>query len=206
MSTPPVRRTASLVVAAALVILGAAAIARGIDGRSTVRGALNLERVSGEPQMTPAAVAANARKAGLTGIALPACSVAGKQIDNGASARCFAQYMRIDALMATRGKTYAQMPRFATADGKGTDVAAQAQKLPNGVPVNNPARDVWVTETALSTALNTSYMAEQIATFGVAVGAALMLIGLALGAFALGGVRTTSRRFSVAPAVHGKPS
>ena len=34
--------------------------------------------------------------------------------------------------------------------------------MPGGAPVGNPARNVWVTETALSTAVNTSYMAEQI--------------------------------------------
>ena len=52
----------------------------------------------------------------------------------------------------------------------------------------NPARNVWITETALSTALNTSYMAEQISLFGIAVGGAFLLVGLAFGAVALGGV------------------
>jgi hypothetical protein len=100
--------------------------------------------------------------------------------------------MRVDALIATGGKTYAQMPRFATDDGQGTNVESQAQRLPNGVAVNNPARNVWVTETALSTALNTSYMAEQISLFGIAVGAAFLLVGLAIGGAALGAVRLPS--------------
>ena len=56
----------------------------------------------------------------------------------------------------------------------------------------NPARNVWITETALSTALNTSYMAEQITLFGIAVGGAFLLVGLAFGAVALGGVRLPS--------------
>ncbi len=46
-----------------------------------------------------------------------------------------------------------------------------------------------VTETALTTALNTSYMAEQISLFGIAVGGAFLLVGLAFGAAALRGVR-----------------
>ena len=71
--------------------------------------------------MTPAAIATEAKEAGLPAtIALPTCSVAGKPIDSGASARCFASYIRIHALEASGGKTYSQLPRFATADGAGT--------------------------------------------------------------------------------------
>ena len=97
--------------------------------------------------------------------------------------------MRVDALLATGGKTYAQMPRYASKDGKGTDDLAAAIKLPNGVGMPNPARNVWITETALTTALNTSYMAEQISLFGIAVGGAFLLVGLGFGAAALGAVR-----------------
>ena len=70
--------------------------------------------------------------------------------------------MRIHALEATGGKVYSQMPRYATANGAGTNEAALALKDSGGKPVDNPARNVWVNETALATALNTSYMAEQI--------------------------------------------
>lgn len=126
-----------------------------------------------------------AKDAGLRDVPLPQCAVAGKSVDDGATARCFAEYMRIDALLATGGATYSQMPRFATDDGKGTNDPAQAKQGPNGRPVNNPARDIWVTQTALSTALNTSYMAEQISLFGIAVGAAFLLVGLAFAAVAV---------------------
>ena len=165
---------------------------QGLDGRSTVREALVLEHVTGQEGFTPAGIAAKARAAGLTDVALPTCSVAGRAIDNGTDARCFAEYMRVDALVATGGRTYAEMPRFASKDGKGTDVEAHAVKLPNGAGMPNPARNVWITETALATALNTSYMAEQISLFGIAVGGAFLLVGLAFGAVALGGVRLPS--------------
>lgn len=184
-----VRRVVCLGVAAILAIFGASAVAKGISGHSTVRNALGLEKVVGQPQMTPGGIAAKAKAAHLQGVALPTCSVAGKSINTGDEARCFAQYMRIDALMATGGKTYAQMPRFASADGKGTNIEAQAQKLPNGVALPNPARNVWVTETALSTALNTSFMAEQLSLFGIAVGGSFLLLALALGGFAAAGAR-----------------
>ena len=37
-----------------------------------------------------------------------------------------------------------------------------------------------MTETALTTALNTSYMAEQLSVFGIVVGVALLLTGVGL--------------------------
>ena len=46
---------------------------------------------------------------------------------------------------------------------------------------------VWIQETALSTALNTSYMASQISLFGIVVGIALLLAGLGCGILAVGG-------------------
>jgi hypothetical protein len=183
------RLIGGLAAAAVLVVFGLAAIVQGADGRSTVNSSLGQESIVGTPTMSPSAIAAELKKSGMAGIQAPSCAVAGKPIDDGTSARCFAEYMRVDALMATGGKTYAQMPRFATKDGKGTNIEAQALTYPNGRPMDNPARQVWVTETALSNALNTSYMAQQVALFGIAVGAAFLLVGLALAAFALGGVR-----------------
>ena len=44
-----------------------------------------------------------------------------------------------------------------------------------------------MTETALTTALNTSYMAERLSVFGIVVGVALLLTGVGLGILALGG-------------------
>jgi F0F1-type ATP synthase membrane subunit c/vacuolar-type H+-ATPase subunit K len=187
------RRIGVIAAAAVLTIFGVAAVVQGLDGRSTVRSALQQEEVVGQPYMTPAGIAAKAKDAGLRDVTLPDCSVAGKPVDDGASARCFAEYMRIDALVAANGSTYAQLPRFATDDGKGTNNAAKARKDADGQPVTNPARSVWVTQTALSTALNTSYMAEQISLFGIAVGAAFLLVGLAFGAVALGGVKLPAR-------------
>ena len=113
--------------------------------------------------------------------------VAGKPIDTGDRARAFASYMRIHALEATGGVPYSQMPRFATADGKGTNDAAAAARRSNGRPVDNAARNIWVTETALATALNASYMAEQLALFGIVVGIALLLAGIGFGILAIGG-------------------
>jgi F0F1-type ATP synthase membrane subunit c/vacuolar-type H+-ATPase subunit K len=177
-----------LVAAVVLMAFGIGAVYMGIDGRSTVRDSLRAEQIVGSPDMNATAIAAEAKAAGLpTGIALPTADVANKPIVTGQLARDFASYMRIHALEASGGLTYSQMSRYATADGKGTNDAAKALKGPSGTPLDNPVRSLWVTETALSTALNTSFMAEQMALFGIVVGIALLLTGLGLGILAVGG-------------------
>jgi hypothetical protein len=71
----------------------------------------------------------------------------------------------------------------------GTSDEEAALKDEEGNPVSNSARNTWVTATALSTALNVSYMAEQLAIFGIVVGVALLLtgVGLVILAFAVFG-------------------
>ena len=161
-----------------LIAFGIGAIATGINGRSTVKDNLNQEQITGTPDMTPAAIKKSAAEGGLTSVTLPTCTVANQPVNDGDSARCFASYMRIHALEATGGKTYSQLPRFATADGKGTNDETAALKNPkSGQPVDNPIRNLWVTETALSTALNVSYMAERISLFGIVTGIAMLLAG-----------------------------
>lgn len=176
-----------LVAAVVLVAFGITAIVMGFNGRDTVQSSLKQEYIVGTPDMTQATIAAEAKKAGLpASIKLPTADIAGKQINTGKLAREFATYMRIHTLMATGGQTYSQMPRYATADGKGTNDATKAL-ISKGQPVDNPARNLWVTETALTTALNSSYMAEQLSIFGVVVGFALLLTGVGFAVLSIGG-------------------
>jgi hypothetical protein len=184
-------------VAAAVVLIafGATSIVMGVNGRDTVRSNLGNELIVGSPDMTPKAIAAEAKAAGLKDVTVPTESVAGATINTGSEARAFAQYMRIHALEASGGQTYAQMPRFATADGKGTNNDKVALKDPkSGRPVDNAARNVWVTETALSTALNTGYFAENVALFSIVMGVALLLTGIGFLVLTLGLVRVPFRR------------
>src|SRR5437763_12338772 len=108
-----------VVAAAILVAFGIAAIVMGVNGRSTVRDSLKLEQIVGSPDMSPAGIKAEAQKAGLdvSSISFPTLAVAGKKIDSGDRARAFAGYMRVHALEATSGLTYAQMGRFAAKPG-----------------------------------------------------------------------------------------
>src|SRR4051812_4951329 len=151
-----------IVAAVVLVAFGVAAIVMGVNGRSTVRDSLKLEQIVGSPDMTPAAIRAEAQKAGLPAtVKLPTVSVAGKSITSGARARAFASFMRIHTLEATGNLTYSQMGRFVAkpgtpakfTDGHGaTSIDTYALLDPKTKrPVDNGLRNLWVTETALTT-------------------------------------------------------
>ena len=175
---------------AVLVVFGIAAVVMGFNGRSTVSDSLKQEKIVGSSDMTPSAIRTEAQKAGLNvnAIAMPTVAVAGKAINSGPRARAFASYMRIHSLEATGGYTYAQMGRYQAkpgtpkaqlAVGGGTDNLQWAvMDSKTQQPVANGARDLWVTETALTTALNTSYMADRLGLFGIVVGVALLLSGV----------------------------
>lgn len=174
-------RIAGYLACGVLIVGGLVTMFVGFNGRSDVQDNLKNEKIQGTPDMTQATIKADAAKAGLKDVTLPDCDVAGEEVDNGSAARCFADYMRVHALEATGGKTYAEMPRFATDDGKGTNDAEAASKDPeSGAPLSNPEREIWVTEVALAQALNTAYFAESVATFAIWMGAALFLIGIGL--------------------------
>jgi len=189
---------------AVLILFGVIVIVLSVNGYRTVHDELGKEYIVGGSDMSPDEIRAGAEEAGLPeNIELPSCDVVDEEIDNGSEARCFAQYMRVHALESTGGLTYAQMGRFQSAanpdDPEGTSDEEAAAKDESGQPVPNGARNLWITETALATALNVSYMAEQISIFGIVVGIALLLtgVGLVILAFAV---------FGREPAATGPPS
>src|SRR5689334_2872027 len=150
-------------VAASVILaaFGIGAIVVGVTGYNEVQDKIAQENIVGTPDMTPSAIKQEAQKAGLpSSISLPTASVAGDKIDTGQEAKTFASYMRIHTLEATGGRTYAEMGRYVTAAGKETSDPVLAAKDPKtGQPLANQARDIWVTSTALTTALNTSFFA-----------------------------------------------
>jgi hypothetical protein len=81
-------------------------------------------------------------------------TIPGQKVDTGSEAEAFAAVIRKHTLEATGGKTYAQMDR------------------------EDPQREMWITSTALSTALNTAYFAESVATFAIVMGVAMLLSGI----------------------------
>jgi len=204
-----------VIAAAVLIGFGIGAIVLGMSGRSTVNSSLKQEQITGTGDMSPATIAtevaaaqkaqddlfAKLHKAGVqitaSPIETPSCSVANQAVNTGDKARCFAQYMRIHTFGATSGLTYSQMGRYVAAanapfkstDGLGGTSDPRYAKMDTKTlqPVNNGRRDLWVTYTALTTALNSSYMASQMALFGVVVGIALLLSGIGFGILALSG-------------------
>jgi hypothetical protein len=187
-----------LLAGVVLIAFGVGALLMSFDARSTVKDELAREQIVGSDDMSPSAIQAGIDEAGLTGqVSAPSCDVAGESINTGDEARCFSQYMRIHALESSGGLTYAQMGRFVAADDPenpaGTSDEAAALTDEEGNPVPNTARNTWVTETSLSTALNLSYMAERLALFGIVVGIALILTGIGFLVLALGGALRQSR-------------
>jgi hypothetical protein len=209
------------VAAAVLIAFGVVAIVMGVNGRNTVNNSLANEYIVGSSDMTPSAIKAEAQKAGIASSVKqwPTQNIANKKIDTGALARQMAMYMHIHSLEATGGYTYAQMGQFTAkpnapkselAPGGGTSNPAFAVTDPKTKqPVPNGARQVWVTYNALGTALNTSYMASQLALFGIVVGIALLLTGIGFAILAgVGALRNpeTILAFAKKPKIEKTPA
>jgi multisubunit Na+/H+ antiporter MnhC subunit len=177
-----------------LIVFGVVAIFLGVNGYTTTRDAIKGEGITFGTADDPA-------------VAKYADQWAGEQVATGDQARAFAKIMRMHTLESTGGLTYAQMGRFQSAakpdDPAGTNDEAAAAKDDSGQPASNGARNIWVTETALTTALNMSYMAERLSVFGLVVGIALLLTGVGLIILALA---VFGRREPVTEPALAKPS
>jgi len=171
-----------LVAAAVLIAFGIATLVMGTNGRSTVTSNLKAEQIYfGDAKVDPT---------------VPK-QYSNHLVDTGAEARAFAKMMRGHTLESSKGLTYAQMGRYAAKPGTpakltdgngGTSDTKYALVDPNTKqPVANAARNLWVTETALTTALNTAYMAERISLFSIVVGIALLISGIGFGILAVAG-------------------
>jgi len=174
-------------IAASIVLIafGIGAVYMGIDGRDYVRDNLAAEQIVGTPDS----------------------SIPGQKVDTGAEAQAFAKVMRKHTLEATGGQTYAQMGRFLDANGKPTnDEAAAAINPQTKKPVENGLRNMWVNETALTTALNTAYFAEQVATFAIVMGIALLLAGLGFAVLTFKALPATDRKEARAPGMAAVPT
>ena len=150
-------RKGGIVASIILILFGVTAVAVGFAGRDTVRDDLAREQIVGTPDST----------------------IPGQKVDTGSEAKAFADVMRKHTLEATGGQTYAQMARFLDASGKPVEDEAAAAKDPKtGEPVENPARNIWISSTAFQSALNMAYFAENVALFVMAMGGVLLLVGI----------------------------
>ena len=172
MNTRKILEIGGFVAGAVLIVFGVVAIWMGGSAYNTVRDSLKDEQIYFGDTTDPA-------------VAKYADQWAGKQVTTGEQARAFAQIMRyhtVNGEWNPEHLTYSQMGRFLDkadpGNPKGTSDEAAALKDETGKPVANAFRNTWVTETALTTALNVSFMAENLAVFGLVVGFALLLSGI----------------------------
>ena len=154
-----------------LIAFGIAVIVLGIWGFAFTRDHIERENISFGPASDPA-------------VQEHAEQWAGEPVDTGRKALAMAEIMREHTLSSTGGLTYAEMGRYQSAedpsDPVGTNDEAAAAKDENGQPISNSARNIWVTETALATALDMGFMSEMLAIFSIIVGIALLLTGIGL--------------------------
>ena len=197
-------RLAGIVAGLVLVAFGIGAIVIGISGRHEVSTDVKREQIVGTPDMKPSLIAVAVKEAGLQNVEIPTCDVAGKAITNGSEAKCFAGYMRIHALEATGGKTYAQMPQYATADGKGTNVPAEAAKDPKSGPAAEQPRSPGLDQRDRAEARHSTprSLPRSVGLFAIVMGLALLLSGIGfivLAAGLLGPEGLRRRREGVPP-------
>ena len=183
-----------VVAGVVLIAFGVAAIVLGVNGKNTVANELKLQQIVGTPDMSPKAITAEVKAAGLKRIGAIADSDVHRRQpadQHGGRARCFARVHADPHARGDGGSAYAPDGHLhggcrtrrsrSLMPGGGTDNTQYAALDPTTQqPVQNGPRNIWVTETALTTALNSSYMAEQMANFGIVVGIALAALRLRL--------------------------
>ena len=154
-----------------LIFFGVAVIVLGVWGFAFTRDHIEREGISFGPIEDPA-------------VAEHAPDWAGEPVDTGRKALAQAEIMREHTLSNTGGLTYAEMGQYQSAedpsDPVGTNDPEAAAQDENGEPISNSARNIWVTETALATALDMGFMSEMLSIFSIVVGIALLLTGVGL--------------------------
>ena len=174
----------------ALILLGLAFVAggaytgfRGLDAKDQVKEELLAQNiVTPEDADIPNAVVADAR-----------------------TAQSMADVIDKHARESTGGKTYAEMGRFQSLDGKpeGTSNPDEAVKGADGKPVANALRNTAFQAASLRTSLYTSIMAFNVSDLVIGLGLMIGVTGLAIGGLgvALAGLAIPSfaRRVHVEP-------
>lgn len=147
-----------LLVGVLLLGLGVYAARRGFDARDQVREQLLAHEVT-----TPAGA-----------------SIPNERVDDAATALSLAQFIDATVQEATDGRTYAEVGRYLTPDGKDTHDVTAAAIGPDGDPVPNPLRDTAFEMSTATNGLYTSVMAFHIGEVAIGLGIVLSVLGMAL--------------------------
>jgi hypothetical protein len=168
MSESKLLRIGGYISGGVLIVAGITVTVLGIWGFAFTRDHIQREGIVFGPATDPA-------------VQEHAEQWAGEPVETGRQALAFAEIMREHALSSTGGLTYAEMGRLQSEanpeDPAGTNDEAEAAKDASGQPVSNSARNIWVTETALATALDMGFMSEMLSIFSIAIGVTLLLTG-----------------------------
>jgi hypothetical protein len=177
-----------VLIGLAFLVGGSYTVVKGVDAKAAVRAELARQAITTTPD----------------------ASIPNVEVTDAATAQSMADVIQKHADEITGGRSYAELGRYLTADGKGdTSDENLAMKDSDGNPVANPVRDLALTAQTLRAGLYTSVMAFNIADLVIGLGLAIAVIGLAFGGL---GVRlgalpsaAVARRFAVQPAtaIHG---
>jgi hypothetical protein len=167
---------------------GSYTVVRGVDARSAVRAELARQDITTTPD----------------------ARIPNVKVTDANTAQVMADVIQTHIDEITGGRSYAELGRYLTADGKGdTSDENLAMKDKDGNPVNNPVRDLALTADTLRTGLYTSIMALNMADLVIGLGAAIVVIGLVFGGLGVrfGALPSTAlaRKLAVQPAtaIHG---
>lgn len=146
---------------AGVALAGLGLVGVGLWARRDVQRALAQERITGTGDMTPPNAA----------------------VTSAPAARQLAETIRRITVKAADGRTYSETPEYLARDGGATSDASLALvDERTGRPVRNPAYDLWITSTALQTALMQAYLAFRLADLTTALGATLVAAGAGIAA------------------------
>ena len=164
MGTQRTSRMALAPFGAGAIVMGAGLglIGVGAWARREVRQALAEERIVGTADMSP-----------------PDAPVTGAS-----AARALAELIRRRTVSAAGGRTHAETDMYLGVDGRTTSDEELALTSDAGLPVHNPAYDLWVTSTTLQTALMQAYLAFRLAELTAGIGAVLAVAGVGIAASA----------------------
>jgi hypothetical protein len=171
-----------VVIGLAFLVGGTYTVVRGFDAKSQVRAELVRQDITTTPD----------------------ASIPNVKVTDVRTAQAMADVIQKHSNEITGGRSYAELGRYLSADGKGdTSDETLALKDQAGNPVPNPIRDVALTASTLRTGLYTSIMAFNVADLVIGLGLAIAVmgfavagIGVALGALA---IPALARRLRVQP-------
>ena len=151
-----------VIVGLAFLVGGSYTVVRGVQAKADIRAELTRQNITTTPDARVPNVA----------------------VTDAATAQVMVDVIQKHVDEITGGRSYAELGRYLTADGKGdTSDENLAMKDKDGNPVANPVRDVALTADTLRTGLYTSIMAFNMADLVMGLGLAIATIGLVFGAF-----------------------